>query len=86
MWLNYIFEASCPDFLALDSLFTLLARLLPTTQNGREKRSEFIQDVFMQPDVAYGPELIRILEHIESEDWNDTAARLLDVLAKHDIS
>lgn len=39
----------------------------------------------MQPDVIYGLELTRILEHIEKEDWNDTAARLLGVLAKHDI-
>lgn len=40
----------------------------------------------MQPDIVYGLELTQILEHIESEDWNDTAARLLDVLAEHDIS
>lgn len=84
-WLNNIFDFYA-DFLALDSLLTLLARLLPIAHNERSKRSGFIQDVFMQPDISYGSELTQILEHIKKEDWNDTAARLLDVLSKHDIS
>lgn len=84
-WLNNIFDLYV-DFLALDSLLTLLARLLPIAQKERAERSGFIQDVFMQPDISYGSELARILEHIKKEDWNDISARLLDVLSKHDIS
>ncbi|KAF7970740.1 hypothetical protein HWV62_23136 [Athelia sp. TMB] len=74
------------EFLALDSLFVLLARLLPGTQTGRAKRAAFVQDVFFQPDIGYSKELIQILEHTEQEDWSHTSVRLMEVLAKHDIS
>ena len=77
---------SGPEFLALDSLFVLLARLLPGMQTGRAKRAAFVQDVFLQPDIGYGKELIQILEHTEQEDWSHTSVRLMDVLAKHDLS
>jgi hypothetical protein len=79
-----------PDFLALESLLNLFAVILPSTNNsssGRAKRTEFIRDVFDSPQkFTCGEELIQVLESVATADWETTAMKIIDILAKSDVT
>lgn len=77
------------DFLAVETLFTLFARLLPSVNSGdsgRAKRSKFIQEVFLQPSFECGQKIVRVLEEVSKSAWEDTVAILMDILAKENIA
>ena len=83
------FSSSRLDFLAVETLFTLFARLLPSINSGdsgRAKRSKFIQDVFLQPSFECGPDLVQVLEEVSKSAWEDTVAILMDILAENYIT
>ncbi|KAL6306614.1 hypothetical protein BKA93DRAFT_149887 [Sparassis latifolia] len=81
------------DYLVMESLLNLFARLLPSTKSsnsGRAKRAAFIHSVFLSsppPEVGnVGKELVEILERVSSQDWEDTAIRIVEALANANIT
>lgn len=72
------------DYLAVESLFTLFARILPSTGNvdsGRAKRSDFIKDVFLLPSFENGEKMAQVLEDVSTSAWEDTLIILINLLA-----
>ena len=81
------------DYLALENLLNLFARVLPSTNNsvsGRARRTTFIESVFKQsapPEcAAMGTEIAELLEHIPSSDWDETSLKIVKVLAEGNIA
>ncbi|TCD62256.1 hypothetical protein EIP91_007133 [Steccherinum ochraceum] len=82
------------DYLVLEALLTLFARMLPVTNNtasGRASRSAFIRGVFISsaenPKAEKaGEEIASLLEHLTSKSWEPTGAKIFDILANLDIS
>ena len=88
---SFVFQLSSSqiDFLAVETLFTVFARLLPSIDSGdsgRAKRSKFVQAVFLQPSSKCGPELVQVLEEVSRSAWEDTVVVLMDVLARNYIT
>ena len=81
------------DILALDSLLTVFARGLPSTLNsttGKSKRTAYIHSIFVRtqpPEVKeIGTHIADMLEHVASNEWDETASRIIAVLADNDIT
>ncbi|CCL98019.1 uncharacterized protein FIBRA_00012 [Fibroporia radiculosa] len=81
------------DYLALESLLTLFARLLPSIRDassGRTKRTMFIQSVFVasqSPEVgSLGKTVADILENVSSADWDVTSRKIVDTLSKGSLA
>ncbi|KAI0773578.1 hypothetical protein C8Q74DRAFT_1265430 [Fomes fomentarius] len=81
------------DYLALEGLLNLFARILPSTNNslaGRTRRTAFIHSVFKNtasPEAAaIGDEIAHILENVPTSDWEATSAKMIDVLASGSIA
>lgn len=76
------------DFLAIEALLELFAKLLPSTKSrdGLEKRNTFVDEVFNPAIIAGSKEAVHILKTISTTDWEDTFTRILDVLAKANLS
>jgi hypothetical protein len=80
------------DFLALESLLTLVGRLLPSAQGkgepGRAKRSQFIHEVIdaMSLGVSSVKEIITTFESASSSPWEEVSAKILDILAQSNVS
>jgi hypothetical protein len=75
------------DYLALEQLLILLAYLLPLTEGkatGRAERLGFLRDCF-QESTQRGKDLIELLKYVASPDWEVTADKIVDILAR-DIS
>jgi hypothetical protein len=75
------------DYLALEQLLILLAYLLPPTEGGAAGRAErlgFLRDCFVD-STQCGKDLIELLKYVASPDWEITADKILDILAR-DIS
>ena len=75
------------DYLALEQLLILLAYLLPPTEgkaSGRAERLVFLRDCF-QDSTQRGKDLIELLKYVASPDWEVTADKIVDILAR-DIS
>jgi hypothetical protein len=75
------------DYLALEQLLILLAYLLPLTEGkatGRAERLGFLRDCF-QDGSQCGKDLIELLKYVASPDWEVTADKIVDILAR-DIS
>ena len=75
------------DYLALEQLLILLAYLLPLTEGkaaGRAERLAFLRDCF-QDSTQSGKDLIELLKYVASPDWEVTADKIVDILAR-DIS
>lgn len=75
------------DYLALEQLLILLAYLLPITEgkaSGRAERLGFLRDCF-QDSTQRGKDLIELLKYVASPDWEVTADKIVDILAR-DIS
>ena len=75
------------DYLALEQLLILLAYLLPLTEGnatGRAERLRFLRDCF-QDNTQRGKDLIELLKYVASPDWEVTAEKIVDILAR-DIS
>jgi hypothetical protein len=72
------------DYLALEQLLILLAYLLPSTEGkaaGRAKRLGFLRDCF-EDSTQRGKDLIELLKYVASPDWEETADKIVDILAR----
>ncbi|KAH9887682.1 hypothetical protein C8Q73DRAFT_712867 [Cubamyces lactineus] len=81
------------DYLALEGLLNVFARALPSTYNsasGRAKRTAYIQSVFVTrapPElISTGRAIADLLENVPTSDWEETALKIVDVLAKANIT
>ncbi|KAI0640582.1 hypothetical protein C8Q79DRAFT_445049 [Trametes meyenii] len=81
------------DYLALEGLLNLFARALPSTNNsasGRAKRTAYIHSVFkscVPPEaLGLGAEICELLENVPTSNWEDTAMKIVDVLAKGNLA
>jgi hypothetical protein len=75
------------DYLSLEQLLILLAYLLPPTEGkaaGRAERLGFLRDCFADSTQS-GKDLIELLKYVASPDWEVTADKIIDILAR-DIS
>ncbi|TFY78090.1 hypothetical protein EWM64_g5922 [Hericium alpestre] len=82
--------AKTKDYVALEQLLDLLARLIPPTNNtakGRASRKLFIEEVFINggSDAIPGDDIVKLLEFINSSEWEETSAKIVDILGR-DIS
>ncbi|KAF9466380.1 hypothetical protein BDZ94DRAFT_1319635 [Collybia nuda] len=80
--------AHTKDYLALEALLELFAKLLPSTKSkgGREKRTRFIGEVFNSSVLTCGAEITHILGSISSNDWELTSTKIMDALARADLA
>ncbi|KAL5529125.1 hypothetical protein ACEPAG_5099 [Sanghuangporus baumii] len=69
------------DFAVLETLLNLFAILLPSS-SAPPKRSSYIQDVFLER----GKDVLDLLDGQSAREWDETATRVLDILASSDIS
>jgi hypothetical protein len=65
--------------------------MLPSVKSdlGPAKRSQFIRDVFISAlpsHVQMGKEIVLILEKISSSDWEVTAMKIVEAVAKSRIT
>ena len=81
------------DFLALEALLMLFARLLPSTnsksESGQEKRTQFISDVIDSTSLegtAHAKEIVPVLESVSSNTWEEVSAKILDIFSRSNIS
>ncbi|KAI0751808.1 hypothetical protein C8Q80DRAFT_599396 [Daedaleopsis nitida] len=81
------------DYLALEGLLNLFARVLPSTNkssSGRAQRTTFIHSVFEStapPELAHtGRQITEILEHVPTSDWEETSYRIVDALARGNVA
>lgn len=76
------------DFLAIEALLELFAKLLPSIQSpdGRKKRECFIRDVFDSALFPCSKEVVQLMGHTTTTDWNQISVKITDILAKTDIS
>ncbi|THH20349.1 hypothetical protein EW146_g962 [Bondarzewia mesenterica] len=79
--------AETKDYLALEQLLVLLARLIPSTNNtsnGRKLRTRFLREVFMSAPVRsrHYEDILKITEHIHAPDWEETSLKIVEVLAR----
>ncbi|OCH95246.1 hypothetical protein OBBRIDRAFT_884076 [Obba rivulosa] len=81
------------DFLALESLLTVFARSLPSTNNlsaGRTNRTAYIRSVFIStqpPEVnTAGTQIADMLEHVSSNDWDETASKIVHILSDNSLA
>ncbi len=75
------------DYLVLEQLLILLAYLLPPTEGkatGRAERFGFLRDCFAD-STQHGKDLNELLKFVASPDWEVTADKIVDILAR-DIS
>ena len=81
------------DYLPLEGLLNVFARILPSTNksaSGRAQRTSFIQAVFKftaPPELCEaGGDICSILQNVVTSRWEDTALRIVDVLARASIA
>jgi hypothetical protein len=79
-------------YLSLETLLQLLARILPLVKDvpsGREKRTKFVREVFVDgsPEgFKHGEHIARMMESVLKTEWEATALRIVEFLAGSDIS
>ncbi|EKM55869.1 uncharacterized protein PHACADRAFT_184617 [Phanerochaete carnosa HHB-10118-sp] len=82
---------SLQDYLAMESILNLFARMIPpsgSTASGRAQRRAFIRSVFTDSnpdDPKTGEELAHMVEHVSTPDWEQTATRIIETLAASNI-
>jgi len=78
------------DYLLLEALLMLFARLLPPTHNtsqGKFTRVKFVKEVLgSQKLFKCSAELLDIMQKTSGTHWDDVAAQIIDVLARTDIT
>ncbi|OAX41305.1 hypothetical protein K503DRAFT_516440 [Rhizopogon vinicolor AM-OR11-026] len=77
------------DYLVIEALLNIVGWLIPPThktEQGKAKRTEFIQELFgSDRHFSCSQELVDILQYISSSHWEDTAMKIMDALARSDI-
>ncbi|KAA1471330.1 hypothetical protein DENSPDRAFT_929478 [Dentipellis sp. KUC8613] len=76
------------DYLALEQLLDLFARLIPPTKGsseGRVLRMQFITEVFLTGarHLAESVDIVKFLEYIPSSNWEETSAQVVEILARN---
>ena len=86
--LRYSFLFCTRDYLALEALLTLFARLLPSSKDShsnKSKRTAYIQSVFLSPQhsehTSVGQSIAKLLEQEPSREWEETSQRIVEALA-----
>lgn len=81
------------DYLALEALLTLFARLLPSAKDphsNNPKRTAYIQSVFLSPQhsehASVGRTIAKLLEQEASKEWEETSSRIVETLAAANTS
>ena len=73
------------DYLALEALLTLFARLLPSAKDSHPKRAAYIQSVFLSPQhsehASVGRTIAKLLEQEASKEWEETSSKIVEALA-----
>jgi hypothetical protein len=84
----YLILKYVTEFLAIEALLELFAKLLPSTKNkgGSEKRDTFIRQVFDPAVIAGSNEVFHVLKTISASDWEATFFKIIDILARTDNS
>lgn len=77
---NVTDERLVSEFAVLEALLNLFAILLPSSTTP-QKRTSYIRDVFSE----YA-NIIELLDGMTSGQWDETAAKVIDILAASDIS
>ena len=60
-----------------------------SSATGRANRRAFIRSVFVDSspdDVATGEKLADIVEHVTTPDWEQTASKIVEVLASSNVA
>lgn len=74
----------------IEALLDIVGWLIPIankTEIGTAKRTEFINDLFgSQKHFSCSAELVNILQYISSSHWEDTVMKIMDALARNDIT
>ena len=80
------------DYLPLECLLNLFARLLPSTNgtaSGRAERTAFIRSVFKSPSPPEvsdaGAEICNLLENVPTSNWEETSVKIVDALASANV-
>ena len=80
------------EFIVLESLLQLFARILPSTNHstrGRGARMDFIRSVFVQSspeNKGTGEKICKLLERLSTTEWEPTALKILETFAAANIS
>ncbi|KAF8136300.1 hypothetical protein EV363DRAFT_1395418 [Boletus edulis] len=78
------------DYLLLEALLLLFARLLPPTHNaaqGKLRRVKFVKEVLGSSKLfKCSVELLDVMQNISGTHWDDVAARIIDILARNEIT
>ncbi|EKM82957.1 hypothetical protein AGABI1DRAFT_125434 [Agaricus bisporus var. burnettii JB137-S8] len=74
--------AKLHDYLSVEALLELFANLLPSARaaGGKEKRMQFIEQVFKQENFSNSHDIIRVLE-APVPDWDITSQKISDLVA-----
>ncbi|KAI0050064.1 hypothetical protein FA95DRAFT_707072 [Auriscalpium vulgare] len=79
--------AMTKDYLALEEVLTLFARLLPPAKgrgsDGRSVRKRFLEDCFVNtPGFMHGKDIFKLVDTIASADWEAVSIKVVDILAR----
>ncbi|KAJ3554816.1 hypothetical protein NM688_g2911 [Phlebia brevispora] len=80
------------DYLVMENILNLFAQIIPRTNGtvaGRTERTAFVRSVFLQStpdDIKTAEEIVKLLERVPSSDWDQTAAKIVDLLASSNIA
>ena len=79
-----------PEYLALEALLTLFARLLPPiaskSESGRLKRERFVREVssaMSDQGIAFAGDIIDALNFAPSTPWEETSVKIIELLSKN---
>lgn len=78
------------DYLVIEALLDIVGWLIPITnqtEKGTVKRTEFINNLFgSDKHFSCSSELVNTLQYISSSHWEDTVMKIMDTLARSDIT
>ncbi|KAG1800848.1 uncharacterized protein HD556DRAFT_964196 [Suillus plorans] len=78
------------DYLVIEALLDIVGWLIPITnqtEKGTVKRTEFINNLFgSEKHFSCSSELVNTLQYISSSHWEDTVMKIMDTLARSDIT
>ena len=88
--LKSIYLSLSLEYLPLEALLTLFARLLPSavskSEHGRVKREHFIREVLAampaNGKALYG-DIVKVLNFAPSTPWEETSVKIIEILSKN---
>jgi hypothetical protein len=86
--LTYLSVSS--EYLALEALLTLFARLLPSaaskSEHGRLKREHFVREVLdamPSKGTALSEDIAKVLTFAPSTPWEETSVKIIEILSNN---